>query len=281
MRTSPRPPRAGWAFRSRRSRRGLTLAELLAATAILTLLAGAMGTLAYGVNTANDYCRGQTDAAQHARVVLERIRRNVQNSKASENFPACLVASTTVGSYDYPDRLLIWKSNGVAATATEYPKRSDLVVYTYNPSRPIELLEITTTDNTALTSNTQASLNAVVDSMLASANSTKTVISDKLSIATTGNGTSTLLSALLSDAASRGKVRFRIIMTPTASQWSEYKGTTRAWNNIDWPLDQYGTATGNRRVSCLTEIQMLADETGEKPAVPFFGSVTKVSQLAK
>ena len=260
-------------------RRGFTLAELLCATAILTLLAGAMGTLAYGVSTANDFCRGQNEAAQHARVALERIRRNVINCKASESFPGCMVASTNVASYSYPDRLLIWKSDGVAAGVTEYPKYKDLIVYTYNPSRPIELLEVTTTDTTVLTSTTNTALNTVVDAMLA--NSTKTVITDRLGIATTGNGTATRLADRLADSASRGLVRFRIIMGPTATQWTEYKASTRTWANIDWPLDKYGTGTGNRRVSCLSEIQMLADDTGEKPAIPCFGSATKVYLLAK
>ncbi len=263
-----------------RRRRGFTLAELLCATAILTLLAGAMGTLSYGVSNANDYCRGQNEAAQHARVALERIHRNVINCKASESFPGCMVASTTVASYTYPDRLLIWKSNGVAAGATEYPKRSDLIVYTYNPSNPVELLEITTTDTTVLTSTSSTALNTVVDAMLA-ANSTKTVITDRLDIATTGSGSAIRLVDLLADSASRGMIRFRIIMTPSATQWTEYKASTRTWANIDWPLDQYGTNTGNRRVSCLTELQMMADDTSEKPAIPFFGSATKVYQLAK
>lgn len=261
-------------------RRGFTLAELLCATAILTLLAGAMGTLSYSVSNANDYCRGQNEAAQHARVVLERIRRNVINCKASESFPGCMVASTTVASDTYPDRLLIWKSDGVAAGATEYPKRSDLIVYTYNPSKPTELLEITTTDTTVLTSTSSTALNTVVDAMLA-ANSTKTVISDRLDIATTGNGTGIRLVDLLADPASRGMIRFRILMTPSATHWTEYKASSRTWANIDWPLDQYGTSTGNRRVSCLTELQMIADDTSEKPAIPFFGSATKVYQLAK
>ena len=261
-------------------RRGFTLPELLCAVTILTLLAGAMGSLAYGVSTASDYSRGQNEAAQHARVALERIRRNVQSSKASESFPGCMVASTTVASDTYPDRLLIWKSDGVAAGATEYPKRSDLIVYTYNPSKPTELLEITTTDTTVLTSTSQAALNTVVDAMLA-ANSTKTVITDRLDIATTGSGTGVKLVDLLADAASRGVIRFRIIMSPTATQWTEYKANTRTWANIDWPLDQYGTSIGSRRVSCLTEIQMLADDNSEKPAIPFFGSATKVYQLAK
>jgi hypothetical protein len=249
--------------------------------AILTILAGAMGTLAYGVSNANDYCRGQNEAAQHARVALERIRRNVIGSKASESFPGCVVASTTVASYTYPDRLLIWKSDGVVAGATEYPKYKDLIVYTYNPSRPVELLEITTTDTTALTSTSNSALNTVVDAMLASASSTKTVITDRLDIATTGSGTGVRLTNLLADSAARGMIRFRIIMSPTATQWTEYKASTLTWTNIDWPLNQYGTSIGNRRVSCLTELQMLADDTSEKPAVPFFGSATKVYQLVK
>jgi prepilin-type N-terminal cleavage/methylation domain-containing protein len=263
------------------ARRGFTLAELLCAVAILTILAGAMGTLAYGVSNANDYCRGQNEAAQHARVVLERIRRNVIGCKASETFPGCVVASTTVGSYSYPDRLLIWKSDGVVAGATEYPRYKDLVVYTYNPSRPIELLEITSTDTTALTSASNTALNTVVDALLASGSSTKTVITDRLDLATTGSGTGTRLANLLADSAARGMIRFRIVMSPTATQWTQYKASTRTWANIDWPLDQYGPGTGTRRVSCLTELQMLADDTSEKPSVPFFGSATKVYLLAK
>ena len=267
---------------SAKLRRGFSLPELLCAVAILTVLAGAMGTLAYGVGGANDACRGQTEAAQHARVVLERIRRNVINCKASESFPGCMLASTTVGANSYPDRLLIWKSNGTAASATELPRRSDLIIYTYNPSRPIELLEITTPDTTQLTGTTNTELNTVVAAALSSANSTKTVISDRLGIATTGAGTSTDLTTLLADPASRGMLRFRILMAPSATQWAEYKAAaTRTWNNVDWPLDQYGANFGNRRVSCQAEILMLADDFNIKPPIPFFGSATKVYQLAK
>jgi hypothetical protein len=237
--------------------------------------------LAYGIGSANDHCRGQNEAAQHARIALERIRRNVIGCKASESFPGCMVASTTVGAYTFPDRLLIWKSDGVTAGATEYPKRRDLVVYTYNPSRPVELLEITTTDATSLTSSSQTALNAVVDALLASPSSTKTVVTDRLDIANPTNSTPINLLDLLADTSTRGLLRFRIIMAPTASQWSEYKLGTRSWSNIDWPLDEYGTGTGTRRVSCQTELQMLADDSGEKPQVPFFGSATRVYQLAK
>lgn len=262
-------------------RHGFSLAELLCAIAILTLLAGAMGTLAYGVGSANDQCRGQTGAAQHARVVLERIRRNVINCKASERFPGCMIASTTVNGYSYPDRLLIWKSNGVAAGATELPAQSDLIVYTYNPSRPVELIEVTTTNPLALANTELSTLNAAVDAMLISPLSTKTVITDRMGIASTGNNSSTDLLNLLADPSTRGMLRFRILMAPTATQWSQYKAGSRTWSNIDWPLDQYFANYGNRRVSCQAEIQMLADDTNTLPPLPFFGSATKVYQLAK
>jgi hypothetical protein len=121
----------------------------------------------------------------------------------------------------------------------------------------------------------------VVDSILSAGNATKTVITDRLDIATTGTSTNVRLAELLTDNASRGMLRFRVIMSPSAAQWSEYKAGTRTWTNLDWPLDQYGTNFGNRRVSCLTELQMLAEDTGEDPSVPFFGSVTKIYQLAK
>jgi prepilin-type N-terminal cleavage/methylation domain-containing protein len=276
MPTCPPLPNA-----QRPNRLGFTLAELLCAIAILTILAGAMATIFYGVGDANNFCRGQNEAAQHARVALERIRHNVLACKASENFPGCMVASTNASSYDFPDRLLIWKSDGVTAGATEYPRRSDLIIYTFNSSRPNELLEITTTDTTALIGSSNTYLNSVVDSILSAGNATKTVITDRLDIATTGTSTNVRLAELLTDNASRGMLRFRVIMSPSAAQWSEYKAGTRTWTNLDWPLDQYGTNFGNRRVSCLTELQMLAEDTGEDPSVPFFGSVTKIYQLAK
>jgi len=265
---------------SRTLRRGFTLPELLCAVAILSILALAMGTLSFGVSNANDHSRGQNEAAQHARVVLDRIRRNVLAAKASESFPGCMVASTTVGAYSYPDRLLIWKSDGIAAGATELPKRQDLIVYTFNPSKPTEIWEVTNTDTTTLTGTSNAYLNSVVDAILAGS-STKTVISDRLDIAVTGNNTGVRLAELISDNTSRGLLRFRILMAPSATQWAEYKAATRTWNNIDWPLDQYYSDTGIRRVSLLTELQMMADDSSEKPPVPFFGSVTKVYQLAK
>jgi len=266
---------------SKTLRRGFTLPELLCAVAILSILALAMGTLSFGVSNANDHSRGQNEAAQHARVVLDRIRRNVLAAKASESFPGCMVASTTVGAYSYPDRLLIWKSDGIAAGATELPKLRDLIVYTFNPSKPTEIWEVTNTDTTTLSGTSNTQLNSVVDAILASGSCTKTVISDRLDIAATGSNTGVRIADLISDNTSRGLLRFRILMAPSATQWSEYKAATRTWSNIDWPLDQYYSDSGIRRVSLLTELQMLADDTSEKPPVPFFGSVTKVYQLAK
>lgn len=249
-----------------RRRAGITLAELLSATFVITLLAGAMGTLSYAVRSANDFVGVQTNAAQHARVALERIGRNVEAAKASEAFPGCVVASTTVGSYSFPDRLIIWKSNGVAASQNEYPKISDLIVYTYDPANPSRLLEVTDTSlSVPLTSTSQVALNLVVETLLASLTSSKVVVTDQLHAPTA--------------TSSRGAIRFRTILSPTATQWSEYRAGTRTWGNIDWPLDIYGTTQGTRRVSCLTELQLRGSADGTQPAIPFYGSATLIHTL--
>jgi hypothetical protein len=50
----------------------LTLAELLVASTIMLLIATAVATLAATVQSTNDYCKGHTVSAQHARVALSR-----------------------------------------------------------------------------------------------------------------------------------------------------------------------------------------------------------------
>jgi len=68
--------------RRRRARRGLTLAELLVSTTIMLLIATAMAMLAMTVHSTNDYCRGQLDCAQHARIVLQIFARKAHRVEA-------------------------------------------------------------------------------------------------------------------------------------------------------------------------------------------------------
>src|SRR5205823_12890163 len=91
-------------------RRGLTLAELLVASTIMLMIATAVATLAATVHATNDFCKGYTVAAQHARVALSRIERAVQNAFANEQFAGCLVVTEQAGSQTLPSTLVVWNS---------------------------------------------------------------------------------------------------------------------------------------------------------------------------
>jgi len=255
-------------------RRGLTLTELLIAGTIMTMLAAGMGSLVMTVHGANEFCRGQAVAAQHARVTLDRIQRAVRTAHTSEQFPGCLVVGETVGTWDFPDTLVVWSPSGAAANPGGLPRVSELVLFTLDPVAPSRLVELRAPGNSStvpIASNT-AAWETLVDGLKASAASVKTELTDRLRTGAVASGDSTL----------RGCVRFRIVLAPSAEQWSEYRGGMRAWNAIDWPLDCYSTQTGMRRVVCQTELQIVpGDAAAAQNAVPFFGSTALTCELTR
>src|SRR5690606_8894687 len=118
---------------------GLSLPELLASMTILILIASSLGAVATAVRSSNSYCSGQTQAAQHARVAVARIERNLSTCTANEQFAGCRVFSTTVSGSAFPDTLVIWKPTGTAVSPAGLPRVNELLVYTYNPTAPAEL----------------------------------------------------------------------------------------------------------------------------------------------
>jgi Tfp pilus assembly protein PilW len=255
-------------------RRGLTLTELLIAGTIMTMLAAGMGSLVLTVQGANAYCRGQSVAAQHARVALDRIHRAVRTAEASEQFPGCIVVSETVGAWDFPDALVVWSPTAAAAAPSGLPQVNELVIFTPDPLAPSRLLELRAPSNTATVpavSNT-AAWATLVDSLRSSTDSAKTEISDRLRTSPVTTGSTDL----------RGAVRFQVLLAPSAEYWAEYRASTRAWKDLNWPLDYVSTQTGLRRVVCQTELQILADgEDAAQTSVPYFGSAALNYELAR
>ena len=138
--------------RWRHSRRnGLTLAELLVATTIMLMIAGAVASLTATVQSTNDYCRGYTVAGQHARVALSRIERALARAQATEQFPGCLVLSEQAGSQILPDTLVVWSPTAtITPDASGLPRTSELVIFCPDPAHPNELLEIRSPDDNSL-----------------------------------------------------------------------------------------------------------------------------------
>jgi hypothetical protein len=90
-------------------------------------------------------------------------------------------------------------------------------------------------------------------------------------------------SSNLTAAQLRGVVRFRRVMAPSDSEWSQYRAGTRTWQNIAWPLDSYRSTSGTRTVACQTELQLVAGNmaSATSTALPFFGSASLSYELPR
>jgi prepilin-type N-terminal cleavage/methylation domain-containing protein len=258
---------------NKRNRRGLSLPELLASVLILGLIAASLGGVASAVRTSNAYCSGHTQAAQHARVTLARLERNISLATANESFPGCRVFSTTVSGSTFPDTLVVWKPLTTAVAPTGLPRVNELLLYTFNPATPNQLLEIRDTTNTATVpvATATSSWNTLVSTLLSSNTATRSVLTTRLRTAKP-----TLASS------SRGAVRFLMLAGPPDTQWASYRAGTTAWDDLDWPLDRYGSTTGSRMVALQIEMQMDAsDGVVSGNVLPFFGSATYSYQLSR
>ena len=264
-----------------RRRRGLTLAELLVASTIMLLIAAAVATLAATVQSTNDYCKGHTVSAQHARVALSRIERAVQYAVANEQFPGCIVVTEQVGSQELPHTLVVWNPTGTAANPTGLPLISEIVVFCPNPAHPNTLLEIRSpNDNTPVPAATNPSAwRTLTDQLKSSSSTTKVLLTDRMRTSPlTGD-----YSDSLSPSDLRGAVRFRRLMAPSDQQWAQFRGGTRTWQNIDWPQDSYRATSGTRVVACQTELQIVPGAMGSAAvtAIPFYGSATITYELSR
>lgn len=257
----------------KQDRRGLSLPELLASLLILGLIAASLGGVASAVRTSNAYCSGHTQAAQHARVTLSRLERNIGLATANENFPGCRVFTTTVSGATFPDTLVVWKPLTTAVAPSGLPRVNELLLYTFNPSTPGQLLEIRDLTNTATVpaATATSSWNTLVSSLLSSNTATRSVLTTRLR---TAKPTAV--------ANSRGAIRFLMLAAPTDAQWAAYRVGTTAWDDLDWPLDRYGSTTGSRMVALQIEMQMDAsDGVVSGNVLPFFGSATYSYQLSR
>ena len=254
-------------------RRGLSLPELLASVLILGMIAASLGGVSSAVRTANSYCSGYTQAAQHARVTLARLERNISLVTANESFPGCRVFTTTVSGSTFPDAVIIWKPLTTAATPTELPKVNELLLYTFNPSAANELLEIRDSTNTASAPawTATSSWNTLVSTLLTSNTATRTVLTTRLHTAKPNAASTT-----------RAAVRFLTIAGPTDTQWTNYRAGTAAWEDLDWPMDRYGSSYGSRMIALQIELLVDANDGASSGNIlPFFGSSTYSYQLSR
>jgi hypothetical protein len=254
-------------------RRGLTLVELMIATTITLLVVGAMGGLARTIRQGYEYSEGYGNVTQHARTMLDRISRTVSQATANASFPGCIVVSETVGSYRYPDTLVVWRPNGAAANPTGLPRFNELVIYCPKPAAPNVLVELTAPGDTRTVpaANDEAAWRTQLAALKTDGNSKMVTLTD-------------LLRSCPAVGASefRGAARFEVRLRPSATDWSNYLSGTVNWIDLPWVQGIYGPAGGLRQTWVRMEIQLQPkSEAAAAPldAVPFLGSAALYYQM--
>ena len=257
----------------------MTLVELLLAASIMAMIAGVMGALASAVQTGSRYSQGHGLAAQHARVAFERISRAVSEAHATADYPGVVSAYETVGTWRFPDTLVVWHPVGAPVNPTGPPLVKELIIYCPDPDRPNRLLEITIPNDSRpapLNEELNGTWRSQLQLLKRSPDAKRVVLTDLVRTALPDKG-----------AARRGAVRFERSLQPSASAWAAYRAGTTTWNNLAWPQGLYGENVGTRQAWVRIELQLMpgadavaADSSGEQ-AIVFPGSAALYTQLPR
>lgn len=251
--------------------------------AVTGIMAVTLGTLATSVRQTQQFTGGQSDALQHARVVLDRIERLVNEARTTETYPGVVAVDETVGSYRFPDTLVVWRPTGAPQNPSGPPLVKELVIICPNPSNSGELVEITALNDTRTVALNDAGLNTTAG---------RTLISG---IKTAASSTKTSLTPLLRSAAAsssangtRGCVRFECELHPTASELNTFRSSGGNWNNLTWAQSLRSSTFGMRQVWLRTELQLLSEPRNSDGSVPdtastlpFYGSSAVYYSITK
>lgn len=253
----------------RARRRAVTLIELMIAIAVMALMASALGALSHAVKITSEYTEGTSNATQHARVALQRINRAVAQGFANENFPGAVAFADALGSYTYPDTLVVWyPTNGSPASPSGLPLFSEILVFCANPNSPNQLLEITSpSDTRTVPAPTDLSTwSTELTNLKAGSTSQLVLVTDLLRTARTTSG-----------SALRAVIRFGVELRPSAADWASYRAGAVTFTSLPWVQTIYGSQSGLRQTWVRTELQMMpgynlpSDTTGQV-TIPFLGS---------
>jgi hypothetical protein len=247
---------------------------------ISAILVGTLGMMAQAVGQYSKLNEGETTALQQARVAMERLNRYVSEAYAAENYPGVVVMHDTIGSYRYPDTVLIWRPpGGTPANPAGPPLIRELVIICPDPNAPHRLLEITAPTDSRTIQLNDASINtstgrSLVNGVKSANGSVKALLTQQLRTASPSSG------------SPRAAVRFEVELHPTAAELSAFRAGTATWASLSWPQNTFGSEFGVRQVWLRSELQLtslprLADGTvpADAMTLPFFGSASLFHQL--
>ncbi len=253
---------------------GLTLAELLVASAVMGILCVGFGTLAVSVQMANAYAQEKNQIGQHARVILLRIEQAIQQAHATETFPGFAVVNYYNGSYDFPQGIAIWTP--VGEPANDYPLVSQLTLFVCDPASPNRLLEVTNASDTSVAPDVinSSGWRNLVQSLIGDSSSEVVEITDLVRAGKVGSDYYSTL-------------RFHPRVLPSDTELADARSGTVDWESLNWATSVYSSQSGLRQAWCYFEFQLVpsSDITThanlQDKSVPFFGSSALYYQVTK
>lgn len=256
--------------------RGITLAEIIMAMMITSMLAVVMGGITSAVQTARVHVEGVEEATIQAEAAIERIRFMVSHIGTYEITGQPVTAGIAVlnraaGLAYVPDILVIWsgsRSGGMAAEGlqTALPKVNELVIYMPDIDSPDTLVEITIPGNSSTINFRDAGFESTVQTLLISGGLEKAPLCKRL-------------RTVELNGSMYGAAWFEVTQSPSEDVLDETPGTTE-WNALLWPQGMVSSTSGCRQATVRVELQ-LETRTYDTPgidslmtSIPFFGSAS-------
>lgn len=255
-------------------KRGLSLAELLVASAVMGIICLSFGTLAMSVQMANEYSQEKNLVGQHARVILQRVERTMQGAHATESFPGILPIAYYYSTYDFPQAIAVWAPAGTPMAS--YPQVNELVIFAVDPDNPNRFLEVRNENDTSSAPGLtdESAWRTLVANLITNSDSNVVEISD---LVRAGKAGSNYYSTL----------RFQTRVVPTDADIASARAGSTDWEDLNWATSIYSSKAGIRQVWCHFEWQLVPSSNidehsrlGEQ-AVPFFGSSAIYYQVTK
>jgi prepilin-type N-terminal cleavage/methylation domain-containing protein len=221
-------------------RPGLTLVELIVASAVMALMAAGFAALAVSVQAASDCNFGRAKTLQHGRVAVERIQRAINNARTSSSFPGFVVFTELIDDNSFPETLVVWTSDNGFEDPTGLPWMNELVTFCPDPQSPNRLLEIRLPDDIrpAPPLDDAAAWAMELQAIKSDAAAERVELTDLLRVVSlTLNGR----------RVPRAVVRFESALRPSVAEWSEYQAGKRTWDNVSWVRGIYGANRGLRQ----------------------------------
>jgi hypothetical protein len=283
----------------------MTLAELMISMAILGMISVVLAGMSHAVNMSWNYTKGVEETELQASAALERIKFMVSQVGAYRvaGQPTRLGLAgvmRTVGNVTIPDTLMLWtggRDGGMAALGTQarWPLASEVLVYTWNPSNPKQLVEAAFPGNTTVIDFASTDLANTVAQLINLSSAERIPLCDRLRVSTLTASSSvpssptvpptSMMGSMGSTAPAApvttdyvGNVRFQVNWTPSDIDLSMVSPATSAWMQLGWSQSVVSSRSGLRQATVNIEMQIEPRDstvlTDDVTAVPFFGSAS-------